>query len=194
MTKPWSNQIDNRNYLSPVGFKFVITKVPKADFFSNEASIPGINLGFTLQPTYLKDIPVAGDKLTYEDFTLSFFVDENLENYLQVHNWLRGLGFPDSVQEFIDLKTSDTYSPDPSAKNALNEYSDATLFIYNSNYNEIAKVKFKDVFPVSLSTINFSATTDDINYVTAEATFKYSIYDIEAVSYTHLTLPTKRIV
>ena len=182
MTKPWSNQIDNRNYLSPIGFKFMISKVPKADFFSNEASIPGINLGFTLQPNYLRDLPVAGDKLTYEDFTLSFFVDENLENYLQVHNWLRGLGFPDSIQEFIDLKTSDTYSPDPSAKNALNEYSDATLFIYNSNFNEIAKVKFKDVFPVSLSTINFSATTDDINYVTAEATFKYSIYDIEVLT------------
>ena len=110
------------------------------------------------------------------------FVDENLENYLQVHNWLRGLGFPESIQEFIDLKTSDTYSPDPSAKNALNEYSDATLFIYNSNFNEIAKVKFKDVFPVALSTINFSATTDDINYVTAEATFKYSIYDIEVLT------------
>ena len=136
-----------------------------------------------MQPNYLRDIPVAGDKLTYEDFTLSFFVDENLENYLQVHNWLRGLGFPESVQEFIDLKNNDTYSPDPSAKNALNEYSDATLFIYNSNFNEIAKVKFKDVFPVALSTINFSATTDDINYVTAEATIK-------SVSYTHLTLPT----
>ena len=63
--EPWNNQLDNRNYLSPVGFKFVITKAPKADFFSNSANIPGINLGFTEQPTYLKNIPVAGDKLTY---------------------------------------------------------------------------------------------------------------------------------
>ena len=23
--EPWNNQLDNRNYLSPVGFKFVIT-------------------------------------------------------------------------------------------------------------------------------------------------------------------------
>ena len=44
--KPWNNQLDNRNYLSPVGFKFTITKAPKADFFSNSASIPGINLGY----------------------------------------------------------------------------------------------------------------------------------------------------
>ena len=182
MPAPWSNQIKNRNYLSPVGFKFVITKAPKADFFSNSASIPGINLGFALQPGYLRDIPVAGDKLTFDDFTLSFFVDENLENYMEVQNWLRGLGYQDSVQEFIDLKKDDTYMPDPAAKNALNEYSDATLIVYNSNFNEIVKVKFRDVFPVSLSTINFDAGAGDIDYVTADATFKYSIYDIEVMN------------
>ena len=71
--KPWNNQLDNRNYLSPVGFEFTITKAPKADFFSNSASIPGINLGYAAQPTYLKDLPVPGDKLTYADFSLRFF-------------------------------------------------------------------------------------------------------------------------
>ena len=180
--KPWNNQLDNRNYLSPVGFKFVITKAPKADFFSNSANIPGINLGFAEQPTYLKNIPVAGDKLTYEDFNLTFFVDENLINYMEIHNWMKGLGFPESIQQFIDLKRSDEYAPENNAKNALNEYSDATLIIYNSNFNEISKVHFKDVFPVSLSTIEFDATAGDINYVVATATFKYSIYNIEVTT------------
>tara|TARA_R100000479_G_scaffold45500_1_gene20985 strand:+ start:292 stop:837 length:546 start_codon:yes stop_codon:yes gene_type:complete len=181
MTEPWMNQIDNRNYLSPIGFKFSITKTPKADFFSNSASIPGINLGFALQPTYLKDIPVPGDKLTFADFTLRFFVDEDLTNYLEVYNWLRGLGFPESVQEHLDLKRGDIYNPSTSFKDQQNEYSDASLFIYNSNFNEVARIDFKDVFPVSLSTINFDATASDVNYVTAEATFKYSIYNIEVL-------------
>tara|TARA_B100002019_G_C21165177_1_gene545426 strand:+ start:510 stop:1052 length:543 start_codon:yes stop_codon:yes gene_type:complete len=176
--KPWNNQIDNRNYLSPIGFKFSITKIPKVDFFSNSASIPGINLGFALQPTYLKDAPVPGDKLTYSDLTLSFFVDENLENYMQVHNWLTGLGYPEDVQQFMDLKRKDPYNDDPDARTPLNEYSDASLFIYNSNYNEVARVDFQDLFPTSLSTIDFNATATDVNYVTAEVTFKYSIYNI----------------
>ena len=68
------------------------------------------------------------------------------------------------------------------AKNALNEYSDGTLIIYNSSFNEISKVHFKDVFPISLSTIEFDATAGDINYVTATATFKYSIYNIEVMT------------
>ena len=43
----------------------------------------------------------------------------------------------------------------------------------------IARVNFRDTFPVGLSPIKFDATQEDIKYVTAEATFKYSIYDIE---------------
>jgi len=175
---PWAKQISNRNYLSPVGFKFSITKTPKVDFFSNSAEIPGINLGVAIQPTYLKDIPIPGDKLTYDDFSLEFFVDENLENYLQVHNWLRGLGYPNSIQEFIDLKANDEYFPNTSSKNSFNEYSDGTLTIYNSNFNPIVDVHFKGLFPTSLSTIKFDAKSTDINYVVAEVTFKYSIYDI----------------
>ena len=92
--------------------------------------------------------------------------------------WLRGVGYPYSVQEFIDFKSNNEYFPNGSAKDAFNEYSDGTLSIYNSNFKIIAQVHFKDMFPVSLSTIDFDATPDDINYVTAEVVFKYSIYDI----------------
>ena len=175
---PFSKQLSNRNFLSPSGFKFSITKIPKADFFSNSANIPGINLGVAMQPTYLKDIPVPGDKITYDDLSFSFFVDENLENYLEVHNWIRGLGYPESIQEFSTLKENDQYFPSNSSKNPYNEYSDASLSIYSSNFNIIAQIHFKDVFPVSLSPVNFDAKSGDINYVEAEVTFKYSIYDI----------------
>ena len=183
MVQNWKvTQLSNRNFLSPVGFKFAISKVPKADFLSNSAMIPGINLGFALQPTYLKDIPVPGDKMSYEDFSLRFIIDENLENYLEVHKWMRGLGYPADIEEFSNLKREDQYIQDTSGRSPYNEYSDATLLIYNSAFNEIAKVNFKDVFPVGLSAVNFDATKEDIEYATATATFKYSIYDIEVIT------------
>jgi hypothetical protein len=182
MAKLWATQISNRNYLSPVGFKFTISKIPKADFFANQANIPGIDLGFAQQPTYLKDIPVPGDKMTYADFNLRFLVDENMENYLEVHKWMRGLGYPADVREFSTLKTDDRYFPSPNSKTPYNEYSDASLHIYNSSFNVIASVHFKDVFPVSLAQVEFDATMTDIDYVTADATFKYSIYDIEVMN------------
>ena len=175
MTSAFANQIQNRNFLSPVGFKFTLSKEPKASFFCNSARIPDISLGTTLQPSYLKDLDVPGDKLTYGDFSLRFLVDENLENYMSIHNWLTGLGFPESTQQFKDLTVNNLGERD------LNEqFSDGSLHILNSNYRDVAIVKFKDLFPVYLTSLDFQAGETDTNYFTAEATFKYTIYDILA--------------
>jgi hypothetical protein len=173
---PWSKQISNRNYLSPVGFKFILSEYPKVDFFSNSSQIPGINLGVAVQSNYLKDIPIPGDKLSYDDFSFEFFVDENLQNYLQVHNWMRGLGYPQSVSEYQELLNSDELNP--GIQDANFGQSDGSLILYNSNYNPIAQVNFRGLFPVSLSTLDFNAKVQDINFVTANVTFKYTLYDI----------------
>ena len=170
---PYVNQIDNRNFLSPVGFKFTLAKFPKVTFFSNTARIPDITLGTAIQSTYLKDIDVPGEKLTYGDLNVRFLVDENLENYMKIHNWLTGLGFPDSAQQFVD-KTTD----EDNIRDNLEQFSDGSLHILNSNFKDIAVVKFKDLFPIYLTSLEFDATESDLNYFTADVTFKYTIYDI----------------
>jgi hypothetical protein len=172
MTSVFDKQIQNRNFLSPTGFKFNLARTPKVDFFANSANLPGINLGAAIQPTYLKDIPIPGDKLSYDDFQLRFIVDEDMENYLSIHNWMRGLGYPETIQEYDKWRFSEqTNTSDPNI-------SDATLIIYSSNNNNNILVKFQGLWPSSLSTIDFDATQTDVQYVTATATFKYTIYDI----------------
>ena len=99
--------IENRNFLSPVGFKFALKRVPKVAFFFNQANIPDLTLGIAEQPTYLKNIPVPGDKIEFGDLNLRFLVDEDLGNYMEIQNWIRGLGFPDSLLEFDELEESD---------------------------------------------------------------------------------------
>lgn len=173
---PLSRQISNRNYLSATGFKFSLGKYPKVDFFSSSASIPSINLGVAAQSTYLKDIPIPGDKLTYDDFSLEFLVDEELENYITLHNWLTGFGFPDTVEQYKNLLDEDELSE--GRQNASSGQSDGTLIIYNSNFNPIASVVFEGLFPVSLSTIQFDAKSQDVQYVTGNVTFKYTNYKI----------------
>jgi len=175
MAYNFPNQIDNRNFLSPIGFKFTLAKEPKVSFFSNSARIPEINLGTAIQPTYLKDLDVPGDKLVYGDFSLRFLVDENLENYMAVHNWLTGLGYPETTQQFKDLVTNDD-----GIRDLKEQFSDGSLHILNSNYRDIAIVKFRDLFPTSLTSLEFEATDVDINYFTAEVSFKYTIYNILA--------------
>ena len=169
----FAKQIDNRNFLSGVGFKFNLTKFPKVDFFSNSARIPELNLELTRQPSYLKNIDVPGERLTYGDLTLRFLVDENMENYISVYTWLKGLGFPETTQEYKDLTTDKDGQRDN--KEA---FCDGTLRILNSNYREVAKVKFTDLFPTSLTSLDFDATNTDVQFFTAEATFKYTIYNL----------------
>ena len=171
----FGKQIQNRNFLSGVAFKFNLAKFPKVDFFSNSARIPELNLELTTQPSYLKNIDVPGERLTYGDFTLRFLVDENMENYISVYNWLTGLGFPETTKEFADLIKDKDGQRDP--KEA---FCDGTLRILNSNYREVAKVSFNDLFPISLTSLDFDATNTDVQYFTAEATFKYTVYKISS--------------
>ena len=97
-----------------------------------------------------------------------------MENYKIVHDWIIGLGFPETAQQFKDLTTDQ----DGVTRNMGGQYADGTLRILNSNFNEVAKVKFLDMFPVSLSSLDFDATSTDVNYFTAQATFKYTVYQL----------------
>jgi hypothetical protein len=118
------NQITNRNFLSPVGFKFTLAKEPKVAFFCNSARIPEITLSIVQQPNYLKDLDIPGGKLLYGDLSLRFMVDEDMENYMAIHNWLTGLGFPETTQQYADLVEGLDGEIDP--KKA---FSDGTLYI-----------------------------------------------------------------
>ena len=173
MSDPFVNQIQNRNFLAPVGFKFTLAKYPKVSFFSNSARIPELSLGTAIQPSYLKDIDVPGEKLTYGDLTVRFLVDENMKNYMAVHNWLKGIGFPETPQQFADQTTNSD-----GVRDEKEVFSDGSLHILNSNFQDVAIVKFSDLFPVGLTSLEFDATETDINYFTAEATMRYTVYNI----------------
>ena len=160
-----ANQPENFNYFSPVSFRFNILKLPNVNFFCQSANLPGLTLGEAIQVNPLRDIPTPGDKVQFEELQLRFIVDEELENWLEMYNWLKGLGFPDTFDQ--SLTKSDL------------RFSDATLMILTSNKNGQHRVSFKDAFPLTLSGIQMDSSVGDIDYVTADATFAYTTYTIE---------------
>ena len=174
-------QIENRNFLSPTGFKFILDRSPKVAFFCNQANIPDLNLGVAIQPSYLKDIDTPGDKIVFGDLNIRFLVDENLENYMEIQNWIRGLGYPENLQQFADLQNQGlirgNYTQD-----RQNIYSDGTLQVLTSSSIPNFQVVFKDLFPYSLGTLTFDATQTDVQYFTADVGFKYTIYSITDLS------------
>ena len=168
-----------------VGFKFTLQRSPGVAFMCNQANIPDISLGEATQPTYLRDIPTPGDKVDFGDLTLRFLVDENLKNFMEIQNWIRGLGFPESTQEFRDLTTGGL-TQGRYVQDKQNIYSDGTLQILTSNMVAKFNVNFKDLWPTSLTTLTFDATDTDIEYFTADVSFKYTIYDLTDLSGTDL--------
>jgi hypothetical protein len=200
--------IENRNFLSPIGFKFSIDRMKGVDFFCQSASIPAISMQAANQPTRFNKIPQPGDELYYEDLYIKFLVDENMKNWYQVHDWMREIATPVSSDEFKYSRGNIRSQQDPD-KVPLGEgrnrdlraelfgnwkeqwVCDCSLFILSSNYRPVAEVIFRNAWPASLTTLNFDSGVPDINYFTAELSMKYTNYDCfiyEAANATDATM------
>ena len=181
--KALNNQIQNRNYLAPTGFQFNVSRAPKVTYFGNQVNIPSLTLGIANQPSYLKDIPRPGEKIDFEDLTLTFLVDEDLTNYMEIQNWIRGIGFPESLDQIYDFQQDDTLTVMNKAfrNQGINLYSDGSLLILNNVNLPKFKVTFDGMFPYYLSTLTFDATQSDLEYFTAQVSFKYNIYNIVTI-------------
>jgi hypothetical protein len=60
-------------------------------------------------------------------------------------------------------------------------YSDAFLMILSNKNNPIVEVVFENIFPISLSALDFTQAATDVEYMTASAEFAYQIYDIKSL-------------
>lgn len=175
--------IENRNFLSPIGFEFTVSKMPGVQFFCQAASIPAISTAPAIQGTRLNKIYQPGDELYYEPLFVKFLIDENMKNYYQVHDWIREITTPYSAREFgYDRGTLKSINKDTRERqiyiNGNNDWlSDASLYILSSNYRPVAEFVFKDCFPLSLTTLNFDASVPDVNYFTAEVKIRYNYFD-----------------
>ena len=189
-TSPLNRQPDKLDYTSPTQFRFILNQIPKVQFFVQAANIPGISLGEAVIPTPYKDIHYVGDKVTYENLTIQFIVDEHLENYIEMHNWMIGIGFPKSRQQFTNFRstTSNTSNAAGKAQTDIGKvglsvperplYSDATLSILSNKNNPLVEIRFSDCFPVSLSGLDYTQQVSDVEYLTASVDFRYKLYEI----------------
>ena len=191
---PLARQPDKLDYASPTQFKFGIHQLPKVEFFTVAANVPSITLGDALFPTPYKDIPMMGDKITYDNLTINFVVDEYLENYISLHEWMTAIGFPKSRQQFSDFRAIQSSMPESTkgksidigdvqpttGVNAL--FSDATLILLSNKNNPVVNVFFRNIYPVSLGALDYNQQATDVEYLTVEATFSYQIYEIETIA------------
>ena len=196
-TNVYTREPAKLDYASPVQFRFKCSKLPTVEFFCQSANIPGISIGTASMPTGLKDIPIPGEKVSYQDLSISFLVDENLNNYKEIHDWIIALGFPQNHTQFADLQaagadrypgsTSGAIVPETNIAVPLAEggtYSDATLTVLNSKNIAKTEIRFHNIFPTSLGSLSYDVQASDVNYLQASVDFSYMYYEIVQLSTT----------
>ena len=164
----------NINFLSPLGFRFKLKRAPNLNFFITDVTLPSISLNSIELPTPFKSISISGNKLEYGDFNISFKLDEDMSTYFEIYDWLIAIGFPESFTQYKGLKEAQ--------KGTTNQLlSDATLTILTSDMVPNIEVTFEDLFPTSISNIDFTVSDNDVNYLNATVSFKYKIFHVKKV-------------
>ena len=165
MSAEWyKEQPSNRNFLNPIGYLLKLEKFEGVDFFCQSVNIPDVSMPTTEVASPFRNLPIIpGGGVTFGDFSVRFIVDEDLKNYYSIHSWMRDNGNADQMQR--DTDKSDIYTR-------------GQLHIVTSQYNPAFVVDFQQLFPVALSALQFDATISDVEYITAEVTFKHQQFFI----------------
>lgn len=168
------NTPSNRNFLSPLNFNFQIKRAPHVNFFIQKVNIPSINLPPVTFPNPMVNIPLSGEHITYGELEVTFKVDEDLHNYLEIHNWIKDLGKPIEFTGYRNLAEKKEFTGEGLR-------SDISLIILSSTKSANYEIKFADAHPIFLSSIVFNTTDENVNYVEASATFKYTYFEISKI-------------
>lgn len=170
-----TNLPSNKNFLSPLGFKFVLKRTPGVNYFVQSVNVPGMTLGSADVKTPFATLPFPGDKVTYNDLAITFRVDEELRNFKEIYNWVTALAKTESFEQYRSVSSV-------TPGNVNNAVSDASLVILNSAMNPIAEVTYRNLFPVSLSDLQFDTRSPDLEYIDAIAVFRFQTYNITFLS------------
>lgn len=157
MASKWfEEQPKNRNFLAPTGFQMTLELFPGTDFFCQRASIPDISVGYTDAVTPFRNVPIASaGGIKYGDLRLKFIIDEDLHNYQAIFDWIEKNNL---AREYSDSQI---------------EYSNGNLLILNSNMRTNRIVTFYELFPIDLTSVEFDVADEDVEYLTADVTFKF---------------------
>lgn len=161
----------NQNFLGKNGFRFGIKKLPNTNFFVQSCNIPGISIDPVMIGTPLVNLPYSGDHITYQELTVTFKIDEDLGSYIDVYTWIRQLGFSEDSSEYATIASQSKISG-----NGI--VSDASLIILDAKKRPNYEIVFINAFPISLSTIELGYTINDVEYLTADAVFRFDTFDI----------------
>jgi hypothetical protein len=163
---------ENFNYLQPTSFKLVIDRrnYPNLEFFCQTITHPGMILNpVELAIPRLSGIPMPGESLTFNELSTNVILDENLEGYSEMYNWILRLVNTNIGNGGRGSISTDTNTP---------TYADITLSILSSHNNQTKQIRYLDCVPTSLGDIVFESTADGQTFITFAASFRFNYFKL----------------
>jgi hypothetical protein len=186
-TASWAGSLpDNLSYLAPTQFELLVKKLPNTKYFATGVNVPSITLAEVIQPTNLGvNIKVPGDKLSFGEMTISFIVDENMENWTELYTWMEGITGGTDPEKFRTLVGANRRADQPydGSGNYDELYSDMTIVVTTASNNPNRYIRIQDAFPTSLGEITMDTTVaGGVSYVTCTASFNFTTFEIASTS------------
>jgi len=175
------NTPQNRNFLSPLNFQFQIQKAPNINFFIQKANVPSLQLQDSTTPNPFVRNPSPGDHINFGNLDITFKVDEDLQNYLEVYNWIKALGFNHDFGQYANIANQPVASG-----NGI--YSDISLTILSSSKQPNYTITYIDAFPVTIGGFTMNTVDPNVNYIECSASFKYTYFNVERVGNNTVTV------
>ena len=159
----------NKSFLSNNKFDFVLDRIPNFTFVVQSVNLPSLALQSTTVNTPFVQLSIPGNQLSFGQMTLSFIIDEDMQSWYEIYNWMFQLGNPKSFNKRGTL----------TGESGTNTHvtSDGTLFIKTNSNNMNWKATFYEMYPNDLGDITFS-TTETQDFLTSTVTFNYTYYKI----------------
>jgi hypothetical protein len=157
-------------FLSPLGFRFNILKLPTFVEYVQSVDFPAVRTGETqgLSNPFQK-IVVPGEHMTFFNLYATFKLDEDLENYREIFDWIQGIGKPSNFDQYRLLAANPVES-------GLGPQVDATLTLLDLNLSPNIEFYFHDLYPTALSGFKLDYTLQDPPAVTADVEFSFTQY------------------
>lgn len=155
----------NINYLTPSNFKLTLDHEHYAntEFFVQSFEHPSVSVAVATNYSSPRAmLPVAGDKINFSDLSITIFVDEDMNSYHEMFDWLTRI-----VTENNTVDRSEN----------IPTYLDMTLSVLTSKNNVGKTIKYKNCILTDLSGLSFEPSNTE-GHISFTASFKFSEFII----------------
>lgn len=171
MQNSTANPITNTDFLNRNNAVVLVEKFKHIAFFTTDVEIPGVSMNHPAQPNSFANTKRVGDRLYYEPLTLQFKVNEDLSNWVEIYDWLKGASFPESYQQY-----KDAVSPTEKEESL---FSDISITILSNYKKPILSLNYRSCIPSALGSISMSQSDVSIEPVVCSVTFDFATMDVQ---------------